>query len=170
MGSTLVYFDKAERDRIRDALRRYMKDNRIGAPKLRDLIAEANGMSARRDGKEPIALSTVQRFISDAHRANDSFVGLCARFTDGFPKSDPITTFGAEAASFLGIEHDSGGGSCRCRPKSPGPSLARLSAHRSGWAIYGCDPYRVTVNMSPSQTWKSRQFQTVPLQRSARPW
>jgi hypothetical protein len=104
MDKALVYFDKAERDRIRDALRRYMKDNRIGTPKLRDLITEANGMAARRDGKEPIALSTVQRFITDSHRANDSFVGLCARFAEGLPKADPILAFGQEAATFLGVE------------------------------------------------------------------
>ena len=107
MDTTLAYFDKAARGGIRDALRRYMKDNRIGTPKLRDLIAEANGIAPRRDGKEPIALSTVQRFIADTHRANDSFVGLCARFVEGLPEitADPLAAFGEQVSAFLGVEH-----------------------------------------------------------------
>lgn len=101
MDRTLVYFDKAERERIRRVLLRYMQDNRIGTPKLRDLIAEANGLVARRDGKEPIALSTVQRFVSNTHRANDSFVGLCARFAADLPDADPVAVFGEQLTAFL---------------------------------------------------------------------
>lgn len=98
------YFDQAARARIRHAMLRYMQDNRIGTPKLRDLIVAANGMALRRDGKDPIALSTVQRFIAGTHRANDSFVGLCARFAEGLPDDDPVAAFGDQIAAFLGIE------------------------------------------------------------------
>lgn len=103
----LAYFDKAERDRIRRVLLRYMQDNRIGTPKLRDLIAEANGLAARRDGKEPIALSTVQRFVADTHRANDTFVGLCARFATDLPDADPVAMFGDQLTAFLGAGRES---------------------------------------------------------------
>ena len=101
MHSVGGYFDSAERDRIRWIMRGYMHANRIGTPKLRDLIAEANDLAARRDGKEPIALSTVQRFVAGRHRANDTFVGLCARFVAGLPDTDPVQMFGGHLAAFL---------------------------------------------------------------------
>lgn len=102
-GQMAGYFDSAERDRIRRIMLRYMQDNRIGTPKLRDLIAAANGLALRRDGKDPIALSTVQRFVAGTHRANDTFVGLCARFVADLPDVTPIATFGDQLATFVAL-------------------------------------------------------------------
>lgn len=105
---TITYYDDAERGRIRAALRRYLAENSIGAPKLRDLIADANDLTYRKDGGDPIALSTVQRFITGKHRVNDSFVRLCARFADGLPDDDPVTAFGEQLYSFLGVRRGEG--------------------------------------------------------------
>lgn len=104
----ITYYDDVERSRIRDALRRYLAQNGIGAPKLRDLIADANGLAFRKDGGDPIALSTVQRFITGRHRVNDSFVRLCARFAEGLPDNDPVTTFGQQLSAFLGVRRGEG--------------------------------------------------------------
>lgn len=106
--ATVTFYDDAERGRIRAALMRYQAQNGIGAPRLRDLIADANGLTLRKDGRDPIALSTVQRFLTGKHRANDSFVGLCARFTDGLPGDDPVTTFGEQLSAFLGVRRSEG--------------------------------------------------------------
>lgn len=105
---TVTYYDDVERSRLRAALRRYLAKNGIGTPKLRDLIADANGLAFRKDGGDPIALSTVQRFITGKHRVNDSFVRLCARFADGLPDEDPVTTFGEQLSSFLGVRRGEG--------------------------------------------------------------
>ncbi|WP_257315974.1 hypothetical protein [Shinella pollutisoli] len=105
---TVTFYDDAERGRIRAALRRYLAQNGIGAPKLRDLIADANGLAFRKDGGEPIALSTVQRFITGKHRVNDSFVRLCARFAEGLPGDDPVAVFGEQLTAFLGVRRGEG--------------------------------------------------------------
>lgn len=105
---TITYYDDAERSRIRQAMRRYLSQNRIGSPKLRDLIADANGLSQRKDGADPIALSTVQRFIVGKHRVNDGFVRLCANFVAGLPDADPIAAFGEQLMAFLGVSHGEG--------------------------------------------------------------
>ena len=120
---TITYYDSAQRERIRAAIRCYAQENRVGAPKLRDLIADANGLSRRKDGADPIALSTVQRFLADTHRVNDGFVRLCARFVAGLPdadanpslKPDPVRAFGDLFAAFLGVWRDGRD----CRPVPP---------------------------------------------------
>ena len=71
--ATVTFYDDAERGRIRAALMRYQAQNGIGAPRLRDLIADANGLTLRKDGRDPIALRPVQRILTGKHRANDSF-------------------------------------------------------------------------------------------------
>lgn len=101
----ITYYDDAERSRIRQAMRRYQSQNNIGSPMLRNLIADANGLGPRKDGADPIALSTVQRFITGKHRVNDAFVRLCEKFVAGLPDDDPVTAFGEQLMAFLGISH-----------------------------------------------------------------
>lgn len=95
------YFDKAERDRIRGKLLRYMEDNRIGVPRLLQLIMDANDLKPRRDGKLPIAQSSLQRFLGDAHRTNEALVAFCAKFAEDLPADDPLTTLGEALTTFM---------------------------------------------------------------------
>lgn len=93
-----IYHDKAERDRIRDTLLRYMRENRFGVPRLQQLVADANGTAI-----DNVPLKTPQRFLADSHRSNDMIVRLCARFAAGLPEADPVTALGDQLASFLGV-------------------------------------------------------------------
>lgn len=95
-----IYHDKAERDRIRETLLRYMRDNRFGVPRLQQLIADANGTAI-----DNIPIKTLQRFLGDTHRSNDMIVRHCARFAAGLPEADPVTALGDQLASFLGVWH-----------------------------------------------------------------
>lgn len=102
----VLYFDRTERARIRRALHRYMDENGIGAPKLQELIAEANGLIDRTrrpvlDRRDVVAQSTLQRFLADSHRVNDAAVSLYARFAAPLD-DDPVAMLGDALLAFTG--------------------------------------------------------------------
>lgn len=93
----VTHFEKADRDRIRRQLLRYMEENRIGVPTLQKLIARANGYADH----DYIQLKTLQRFLADKHRSNDTFIGLCARFAGSLPDDDPVADLGDTLVRFM---------------------------------------------------------------------
>lgn len=72
-------FDGAERERIRAALRRYMRKHGIGAPALQYRIIETDPR------KREIPLSTLQRFILGKHHTQEHHVALCHAFVKDLP-------------------------------------------------------------------------------------
>lgn len=103
----VIHYEPAERARIRRALLRYMEENRIGVPKLQLLIVRANGY--RDDELKNVSLKTLQRFVADQHRTNDTFVALCARFADDLPDDDPVADLGSALTTFMTGKAAAGG-------------------------------------------------------------
>lgn len=92
-------FDSAERERIRAALRRYMRENRIGAPALQYRIEEAD-----QPRKREIPLSTLQRFIAGKHHTQDHHVALCHAFVKDlsyYGEGREVEQLGAALLSFV---------------------------------------------------------------------
>lgn len=103
----VIHYEPAERARIRRKLLRYMEENRIGVPKLQLLIVRANGYRA--DQIDFVSLKTLQRFLADKHRTNDTFITLCARFAEDLPDEDPIGDLGAALTTFMRGKVDEAG-------------------------------------------------------------
>src|SRR5690606_23378612 len=95
----VTHYETAERDRIRRSLLRYMQENRIGVPKLQMLIVRANGYS--KDQIDNVPLKTLQRFLADTHRTNDTFVTLWARVAEGLPDDAPAADLGVALTRFM---------------------------------------------------------------------
>lgn len=134
-------FDQADRDRIRRALLRYMRDNAIGVPTLQKLIAEANDLSLDR-----VPLKTLQRFLGNTHRTNEAIVRFCNRFAVDLDEVDPITALGEQASAFLGVwrsGHD-------CRPVPP--ELAAVYAGRAEAESPATEGMRLILNSSTQKT------------------
>jgi len=91
-------FDQADRDRIRRALLRYMREHAIGVPTLQKEIAAANALSLDR-----VPLKTLQRFLGNTHRSNEAMVRFCDRFIGNAAGPDPIADLGEQVAAFLGV-------------------------------------------------------------------
>ncbi|HMQ92841.1 MAG TPA: hypothetical protein PKA33_17840 [Amaricoccus sp.] len=100
----LTTFDERARQRVRDGLRSYMRTHRIGVPTLQVRIIEADAPRYRE-----IPLSTLQRFLRDAHRTADAHVAVCAQFLE--KAGEPIaaaddTGFAPALAGFIGVPDD----------------------------------------------------------------
>jgi hypothetical protein len=89
-------FDESERMRMREALRAYAREHRIGTGKLSLRIAQAT----KRD-PELIPGKTLQRFLTDAHRTEDWFLVPVAMFCATLVREDAQEAFGRAAASFF---------------------------------------------------------------------
>jgi hypothetical protein len=98
-------FDREERARIRQTLRRYMREHGIGTPTLKYKIEEAD-QPRRRE----IPLSTLQRFLADSHHTSEHHVTLCHAFVRDLPyygEDSELRQFGGALFSFLqGALHD----------------------------------------------------------------
>jgi hypothetical protein len=77
---TLAGSDEAARQRIRQALRRYMTEQKIGVPALRARIINADKPRHRE-----IPLSTLQRFLAGSHQTQDMYVSVCRDFASVLP-------------------------------------------------------------------------------------
>jgi hypothetical protein len=99
----LTAFDEPARRRVRDGLRSYMRAHRIGAPTLQARIIEADAPRFRE-----VPLSTLQRFLRDAHRTADAHVALCAEFLEkaGESVAAEDTGFAPALAGFIGMPDD----------------------------------------------------------------
>lgn len=82
-------FDETNRDDVREALRRYMKEHRIGVPTLQARIIEFD-----RPRHREIPLSTLQRFIAGSHHTHDHHVELCHAFVSSLPYYGEDRAFG----------------------------------------------------------------------------
>ena len=78
--ASMAAFDHQQRGGIRQELLGYMRAHKVGVPTLCKRIMDAD--PRRRE----LPLSTLQRFLKDAHRTMDSYVGLCAQFLETVEK------------------------------------------------------------------------------------
>ena len=105
MDKTSQDFGTAERDRMRAAILRYMEEQKIGVPTLRERIAKATGRTRNvPSGKDPytIDLKTLQRFLNNTHRTNDAFfVPLAQWLKDLPPPTDEVGAFADSAVRFF---------------------------------------------------------------------
>lgn len=134
-------FDQADRDRIRRALLRYMRDNAIGVPTLQKLIAEANDLSLDR-----VPLKTLQRFLGNTHRTNEAIVRFCDRFAADLDEADPITALGEQAAAFHGVWRN--GHDCRPLP----PELAGAYTGRAETEAQATEGMRLILDGTAQKT------------------
>lgn len=91
-------FDAAERERIRRALLRYMKERRIGVPALLPLIIKSHPREME------MTLSTLQRFLKARHQTQDHYVALCQGFVKHLPyygEGRDIPPLGAALCGFF---------------------------------------------------------------------
>lgn len=89
-------FSQDDRARLRASLLDYMKEHKIGVPTLQLRIAQAAG-------REPhlLPLKTLQRFLADTTRTNDSLLSLCFQFAESVkPKAEGEALAEAAAAFF----------------------------------------------------------------------
>lgn len=98
-GPRKTRFDMTERARLRAALLRYMKEHGIGVPTLQVRIADGTDRSP-----DLLPLKTLQRFLADVGRTNDTFLIPCFEFAQSLPAGDDIEGFAREAAGFFGVE------------------------------------------------------------------
>lgn len=90
--------DTRDRARIRAALKRYMKDHKIGVPALKFRIEDATQSITE------FPLKTLQRFISDTHRTGDGYVAALHDFVkevEYWREKDPVEEFGEAFFNFL---------------------------------------------------------------------
>ena len=103
-GPRKTRFDMTERARLRAALIRYMKEHGIGVPTLQVRIADGTDRSP-----DLLPLKTLQRFLADVGRTNDTFLIPCFEFAQSLPAGGDIEGFAREAAGFFGVGGARGG-------------------------------------------------------------
>ena len=79
----MTEYDLAQRERIRQTLLAYMKEHKIGVPRLAARIKEA----VHRNPEIPV--KTLQRFMKGEVRTIDMHVGFLAQFVEKVSKVDP---------------------------------------------------------------------------------
>lgn len=90
-------FTTAERDQIRDALLRYLRERQVGVPILHKEIYRHDPL-----GRD-IELKTLQRFLGNKHRTQDDYVSICHEFAKSLPyfsAEQHITLLGGALANF----------------------------------------------------------------------
>jgi hypothetical protein len=96
-------FSLSERVRIREALRRYARQHRLGAPALQRRIAQATGRIREFDSLDNPALvprSTLQRFLrSEKPNTNDAMVVVYDEFVRQLGESE-VKAFARAARTF----------------------------------------------------------------------
>src|ERR1700733_11423186 len=86
--------DLAQRERIREALLVYMKEHKIGVPRLAQRIKE----TVHRNPKIPV--KTLQRFMKGNIRTTDLHVGFLAQFAEKMSKVDATPRLGFALSAF----------------------------------------------------------------------
>jgi hypothetical protein len=90
----MTEYDLAQRERIRQALLAYMKEHKIGVPRLAARIKEA----VHRNPEIPV--KTLQRFMKGEVRTIDMHVGFLAQFVDKVAQVDPTPHLGVALSAF----------------------------------------------------------------------
>ena len=110
----MTEYDLAQRERIRETLLAYMKEHKIGVPRLAARIKE----TVHRNPTVPV--KTLQRFMKGEVRTIDMQVGFLAQFVEKVSKEDPTPRLGLRSAP-----------STRHRIKPIGPERLHLSRCRT---------------------------------------
>ncbi|RIK59422.1 MAG: hypothetical protein DCC64_15855 [Planctomycetota bacterium] len=97
-------FSEADRQRIRSALQRYMRDHKIGVPTLRERICKATGRIRNTpSGDDPylVPQKTLQRFLAGSHRTQDLVLVPIAEFAKSLPARNVVEELAAAASGFF---------------------------------------------------------------------
>ena len=90
----MTEYDSAHREQIRQALLSYMKEHKIGVPRLAARIKE----TVHRNPEIPV--KTLQRFMKGEVRTIDMHVGFIAQFADKISKTDAAPRLGSALNAF----------------------------------------------------------------------
>ena len=90
----MTEYDLAQRERIREALLAYVKEHKIGVPRLAARIKEA----VHRNPEIPV--KTLQRFMKGEVRTLDMHVGFLAQFAERVSKADVMPRLGYALSAF----------------------------------------------------------------------
>ena len=90
----MTEYDLAHRERIREALLAYMKEHKIGVPRLAARIKE----TVHRNPEIPV--KTLQRFMKGEVRTLDMHVGFLAQFAEKVSKVDATPRLGFALSAF----------------------------------------------------------------------
>jgi hypothetical protein len=90
----MTEFDLAEREQLRQTLLAYMKEHKIGVPRLAQRVKD----TVHRNPEIPI--KTLQRFMKGEVRTLDMHVGFLAQFTEKVSKVDATPRLGFALSAF----------------------------------------------------------------------
>ena len=94
----MTEYDLAQRERIRQTLLAYMKEHKIGVPRLAARIKE----TVHRNPEIPV--KTLQRFMKGEVRTIDMHVGFLAQFVEKVSKEDPTLRLGFALSAFYSYQ------------------------------------------------------------------
>ena len=94
----MTEYDLAQRERIRETLLAYMKEHKIGVPRLAARIKE----TVHRNPEIPV--KTLQRFMKGEVRTVDMHVGFLAQFVEKVSKVDPTLRLGFALSAFYSYQ------------------------------------------------------------------
>ena len=90
----MTEYDLPQRERIREALLTYMKEHKVGVPRLAQRIEQ----TVHRNPTIPV--KTLQRFMKGDVRTVDMQVGFLAQFVEKNSKADPTPRLGSALSAF----------------------------------------------------------------------
>jgi hypothetical protein len=94
----MTEYDLAQRERIRETLLSYMKEHKVGVPRLAARIKEA----VHRNPEIPV--KTLQRFMKGEVRTIDMHVGFLGQFVEKISKEDPTLRLGFALSAFYSYQ------------------------------------------------------------------
>ena len=121
----MTEYDLAQRERIRETLLAYMKEHKIGVPRLAARIKE----TVHRNPEIPV--KTLQRFMKGEVRTIDMHVGFLAQFVEKVSKvgRDATLGFGSECVLFVQDKTDWSGTFVASESDLPGNVARRRLYH-----------------------------------------
>jgi hypothetical protein len=135
----MTEYDSAHREQIRQALLSYMKEHKIGVPRLAARIKE----TVHRNPEIPV--KTLQRFMKGEVRTIDMHVGFIAQFAEKLSKGDETPRLGFALSAFYSSQDKTD-----CSGSFNASELESLNE-------YG-DPYRSKILIAFDQgTWRVRE-------------
>jgi hypothetical protein len=137
-------YDLAQRERIRETLLSYMKEHKVGVPRLAARIKE----TVHRNPEIPV--KTLQRFMKGEVRTIDMHVGFLAQFVEKVSKEDPTLRLGFALSAFY-------------PSKDNGDLSGRFAASEiSEWEPDSNDRYRSNIEIAIDQgVWRVKEVTTT---------
>jgi hypothetical protein len=137
-------YDLAQRDRIREALLAYVKEHKIGVPRLAARIKDA----VHRNPTVPV--KTLQRFMKGEVRTIDMQVGFLAQFVEKISKENPTLRLGFALSAFYPSKDN----------KDLSGTFAALEF--SEWEDDSKDRYRSNIEIAIDQgVWRVKEVTTT---------